>query len=172
MRDWQESAAPDFGADQIGLEDPSGVVVIGVGNDFRSDDAVGRVVARALRAVLPAGVRVVEHSGEGAGLMQTWDGASRAVIIDAVSSGAPPGTIHRVDCSKKQIPTGTSFRSGHAFGVAEGVATARALSRLPAELILFGVEAGSFDPGTTLSDPVRSTASFLPAIIAEELLRR
>ena len=46
---------------------PSGhVVVIGVGNEFRSDDGVGLVIARRIRERVPATVAVVEASGEGA----------------------------------------------------------------------------------------------------------
>src|SRR5512135_36211 len=109
------------------------VVVIGIGNEYRSDDAVGPLIVRALRGNIPASVRLLEHSGEGAGLMDLWQGARRAILVDAVTSGAPPGTIHRLDCSLTPLPTNLSVSSSHAFGVSEGIAAARVLGRLPEE---------------------------------------
>ena len=148
------------------------VVVIGVGNLYRSDDGLGPLVVRNLRAMMPGGARFIEHSGEGAGLMQACSGAGRVIIVDAVSSGTAPGTIHRIDCSRKQIPAGISFRSSHAFGVAEGIATAEVLGQLPPEIILFGIEASSYKSGTAVSTPVQTAIPHLSAIIVEEILRQ
>jgi hydrogenase maturation protease len=47
------------------------LLILGIGNRFRADDGVGPAVAGRLRALgIPAG----EHSGEGAGLMEAWEG--------------------------------------------------------------------------------------------------
>ena len=54
---------------------PQQKLVIGLGNDYRHDDAVGRVVARRLKAIEGDDVRVVEESGEGAALIEAWKGA-------------------------------------------------------------------------------------------------
>ena len=79
-------------------------LIIGLGNDYRSDDAVGRVVARKLRAESLDGVRILEESGEGAALMDAWQGADFVILIDAVHSGAKPGTIYRIDAHAEEIP--------------------------------------------------------------------
>lgn len=136
------------------------VVVIGVGNPDRGDDGAGPAVARQVRAALTAGglahprdVRVLECDGEASGLMEAWDGAPTVILIDAVRSGAPPGHLHRIDAHRQPIAAGGwGFRaSTHAFGVAEAVALARALGRLPARLILYGIEGKTFDAGAGLS---------------------
>ena len=44
-------------------------LVVGIGNPDRGDDAVGRLVARALRGRVPADVRVVEQDGEATALL-------------------------------------------------------------------------------------------------------
>ncbi|MCP4684238.1 MAG: hydrogenase maturation protease, partial [bacterium] len=62
--------------------------VIGVGNEFRGDDAVGLIVASRLREQLPKSIEIIEHTGDGATLMDAWEGADRVYIIDAVKSGA------------------------------------------------------------------------------------
>ena len=79
-------------------------LIIGLGNDYRSDDAVGRVVARKLGAESLDGVRILEESGEGAALMDAWQGADFVILIDAVHLGGKPGTIYRIDAHAEEIP--------------------------------------------------------------------
>ncbi len=148
------------------------VLVIGIGNEFRSDDAIGPLAVRAMKSEAEQGVRFVEHSGEGAGLMELWRGAERVILLDAVMSGAPPGTIHRRDLSREGFTEDLSFNSSHAFGVAEGVAAARILGLLPPELILMGIEPGSFAPGMSVSPAVRASLSTLVQRVQDEIRPR
>ncbi len=144
------------------LEDNADVVVIGIGNEYRSDDAVGPLIVRALKGNIPADVRLLEHSGEGAGLMDLWQGARRAILVDAITSGAPPGTIHRLDCSITPLPANLSVSSSHAFGVSEGIAAARVLGQLPEEILLYGIEASSFAPGLS---PTPDVGASIPLLV-------
>ena len=160
-----ETASPDEPAPDAANAD---VVVIGVGNAYRSDDAVGPLVIRALQKNLTGGARLLEHSGEGAGLMEAWRGARRVVLVDAITSGAPPGTIHRIDCSRAPLPRDLAVSSSHAFGVAEGVAAARVLGQLPPEVVLFGIEAGSFEYGVVPTPAVAASIPLLVRKISDE----
>jgi hydrogenase maturation protease len=67
--------------------------IIGIGNEYRQDDGVGVFAARKLRELLPPGINVREESGEGARLMDAWDGFSCVILIDAVNTGGRPGEI-------------------------------------------------------------------------------
>jgi hydrogenase maturation protease len=116
------------------------VLVIGIGNEFRGDDAVGLLAARDVEALRLPGVRVLESRGDGARLMRLWKDFTTVMLIDAVHSGSPPGTLHRLDASHNPIPARFLCTSSHQFGVAEAVETARALGELPEHLIVFGVE--------------------------------
>lgn len=133
----------------------SPVVVIGVGNDYRSDDAVGLAVVRTLKAKEPPGILCLESDGDGTTLMETWSHASRVIIIDAISSGAQPGTVYRFDALTQPLPASYSFSSTHAFGVAEALQLAHTLDQLPASLIVYGVEGKHFVAGTELSPEVK-----------------
>ena len=53
----------------------SALRVIGVGNRWRSDDAVGLDVVGRLRGTLPGRSRVVEREGEPTSLIDAWEGA-------------------------------------------------------------------------------------------------
>src|SRR4030042_1787160 len=73
------------------------VLIIGVGNEFRGDDGAGLVVSRRLRALALEGARVLEVEGEGTAVMAAWKGADAVILVDAVHSGAAPGTVHRLE---------------------------------------------------------------------------
>ncbi|MGQ9571722.1 MAG: hydrogenase maturation protease [Dehalococcoidia bacterium] len=136
----------------------SGMLVIGLGNQYRRDDAVGLIVARRLKEAAPEHVRVLEESGEGAALIESWKGADAVILIDALHSGAKPGTVHRLNAHTQPIPTKFSHCSTHAFSIAEAIELARALGQLPPRLIVYGVEGKSFAAGEGLSPEVEKAA--------------
>jgi hydrogenase maturation protease len=141
-------------------------LILGIGNRFRRDDGVGPAVADRLAAL---GVAVQEHSGEGAGLMEAWSGADRVVVIDATQSGAEPGTVVRLDAAAEELPRGLFRYSSHLFGLAEAVETARALGRLPAGLVIWGIEGADFGFGEELAPAVAAAADEVARRIAAEL---
>ncbi len=145
----------------------SPLLVVGVGNDFRGDDAAGLFTVRSLRralheatqgAELP-GVDILEQSGEGAALIEAWRGYETVILVDAARSGAAPGTVHRFEVGAGPLPALLAGRlSSHAFGVAGAVEMARALDRLPPRLIIYAVEGEKFDLGAPLSPEVEEAA--------------
>src|SRR5215510_4588094 len=133
-------------------------LIIGIGNEYRGDDAAGLIVARRLKERFANSVIVLEQSGDGAALMEAWRGAETVIIIDATLSGAEPGTIRRFDANTRPIPK-TSFRcSTHAFGVAEAIELARALGNIPQRLMVYGIEGKNFAAGVGLSAEVEKAA--------------
>lgn len=128
--------------------------IIGIGNPNRGDDGIGRFVAQNLRRHSRDNLEVIEHDGEATSLMDAWRGIDTVILIDAVQSGAPPGTIHRYDANRKPLPTAFSSHSSHAFSVSQAIELARALDQLPRRLIVFGIEGKSFEHGSILSPPV------------------
>lgn len=149
------------------MSSPCRPVVIGVGNEFRSDDALGLLVARELRRRVGNAIRVLEMCGEGASLIEAWGPTDCVWLIDAVRSGSPPGTVHRVDATEARVPAW--FFSSHQFGVAQAVELARALGRLPRRLVLYGIEAGEFKEGIGLSDRVLHSVPELVTLVEQEL---
>ncbi len=73
-------------------------LVIGLGNPLVTDDSVGLRVAAAVRHILGdrPDVDVAEDYWGGLRLMERLIGYERAIIIDAIVTGAAPGTIHRL----------------------------------------------------------------------------
>lgn len=145
-------------------------VVIGVGNEMRSDDALGILVARELSRRLPSSIRVVESNGEGGGMMETWAGSDNAYIVDAVNAPGPPGSVVRLDASRSCLPRHFVPGSSHSFGVAEAIEMARTLGRLPARVILYGIVGESFAVGAGLSDRVLKNLPDLIHMIEEDVV--
>jgi hydrogenase maturation protease len=145
--------------------------VIGVGNEWRRDDAAGLVVARRLRDARLSGVRVVEHEGEPLDLIEEWSGADEVIVVDAVSSGAEPGAIHRLDARSTRLPAELFNGSTHALSVAEAVELARVLERLPRRLLVYGIEGRSFTAGRGLTAEVEPAVSTLVSGLEDILLR-
>jgi hydrogenase maturation protease len=144
-------------------------LVIGIGNEHRADDAFGLFVVRRLAGNLPDSVITIEHSGEGASLMGLWSGYSNVILIDAVCSGAAPGTVYRLDASADKIPARFFHYSTHEFGLAEAVEMARVLNQLPPTLVVFGVEGTRFDLGEPLSREVKDQIDAVVDSILSEL---
>ncbi len=128
----------------------SGVAVIGVGNPWRRDDGVGWAVAAAAGRRLGKVVDVVECDGEPSRLLDAWCELDVAVVVDAVRSGASPGTVHVWD-DVPDLPVASSVTGSHALGIADAVALGRALDRLPTRLIVIGIEVDDTSSGQGLS---------------------
>jgi len=144
------------------------VLVIGVGNDFRGDDAVGLAVARRLEQQAVDGIAVVEAPGEGASLIDVWEGTDAVILIDAVRSGSVPGTIHRLSRRALTRSADLFLHSTHAISVSDAIELARAMKRLPRRLIVVGIEGEDFRAGLGLSQEVKAAVSSAVDTVLEE----
>jgi hydrogenase maturation protease len=113
------------------------IKVIGLGSP-NGDDAVGLEVARQLsRETLPGGAAAVACDRPGVDLLDELEGIDAAVLVDALRSGASPGSVRVL--SPAQLARGHAL-SSHALGVADALALAEALGRRRPELRIVAVE--------------------------------
>ena len=149
-------------------------LVIGLGSPDGGDDAVGLWVARRVAELAPPDVVVVEHE-DPTGLLDLWRGSALAVVVDAVRSGAPPGTLLVLDAGTDAGPLtadawASTGRGGtHDFGLAAAVELGRALHSLPRRLVLVGVEVASMEHGAALSPAVRAALDAAVAAVVKVL---
>lgn len=127
----------------IGYEVDMKILVLGLGNPLVTDDSVGLRIAAKLRDLLAGRpeVEVGEDFCGGLRLMERMIGYDRAIVIDAIQTGAPPGTLHRL--AVDSIPTQRSASAHDA-----SLPTALALGRLAGaalprdeDILLVGIEA-------------------------------
>jgi hydrogenase maturation protease len=145
------------------------VVVVGVGNAYRGDDAVGLTVAEVLRERAELDVRVRVCEQEPTRLIDAWEGADVAFVVDAVASGAEVGRVHRFDAATPLPARVFGSASTHALGVADAVELARTLGRLPERTIVYGIEGASFGAGADVTPEVAAAATQVAQTILEEV---
>ena len=132
-------------------------VVIGVGNDLRGDDAAGWETVR--RLVPSPSLVLHEHPGDAPGLVSLWGPEDDVVIVDAVVSDDPPGTVLEIDALAGKLPAAISWATTHGAGVAEGIEMARVLGLLPRSIVVFGISAKQFDLGAPMTPEVEGAVA-------------
>jgi len=148
------------------------LLVVGIGNPDRGDDAVGALVVQALCGRLPADVRVIERRSDMLGLIEDWSGCEGLVCIDAAAPLGRPGRIHRIDLHAGPLPKQFFSRmSSHDVGLAETIGLARTLQLAPRRIIVYAVEGGSFDSGAPPTPPVAAAVRVVAQRIVTEIRR-
>jgi hydrogenase maturation protease len=146
----------------------SSIRIIGLGNEFRGDDAVGLLAARRLRQEVGDRAEVIEAEMAGVDLVELMEGAQAVILVDAARSGQAPGTVHRFNASAGPIGSQIFPRSSHALGPIDALELARAMGVLPATIIVYGVEAGNTETGQLLSAPVAKALDEVVERIVQE----
>lgn len=137
------------------------VGVLGLGNLMRTDDAVGMLTLRRLLEAdhLPPGVRFIEGGTLGLDLLDSLCGITHLLALDAVDTGAAPGTLMQFAGSElSQLPISKSV---HLLGFADLLGVLRLLEFSPVEVILLGVQPESTGWGTSLSPAVAAVQDAL-----------
>ncbi len=138
------------------------VVVVGIGSAFRSDDAAGLEVARLV-------ADAVAFEGDPVGLIDLWAGADLAIVVDAVRSHEPDGTITRVELDDATSLEAVTSDSSHALGLIDAVLLAQTLDRMPGRLVLYGITASRFDAGDGMTPAVAQAIARCAQRIVDEM---
>ena len=149
------------------------LVVIGIGQALRGDDGAGLAAVQVWQETYPdsarhSNVRVELAELPGIGLLSLLEGVKVAILVDAVRSGALPGTVHFLSEADLANPLASSA-SAHGWGVAETLALGRQLTpqQMPGSIQLIGIEAGELGMGETLSPPVAAALTQAASQIEE-----
>lgn len=124
------------------------VLIAGVGNIWRGDDAFGVEVARRLSDMdLGPDVRVVETGIGGIHLVQELlEPVDALVVVDAVDHGRPPGTVMLIDPEVVDVATMSNLARWDALAdmhyatPERAFMLARALGVLPERFVLVGCQ--------------------------------
>lgn len=142
-------------------------LIVGLGNRFRRDDAVGLAVAAQLKTLPLEHTTVLAHEGDLTALLELWQGYDLAVLIDATFSKSSPGTIRRFEGEIK--PQDYFTFSTHAFDLSQLLELAKTIKRLPPKLLLYGIEGESYEFGEGLSDSVSAAVARAVKMIVDDL---
>ncbi len=117
------------------------IKILGCGNTLMGDDGVGiRAIERLQQIQLPPNVEIVEAGVGGLAILSWIEDADKVVIIDAVQTGnEPPGTVYAF--TDKELPPSEMFMlSLHDLNLVDTINVGRLVQKMPAEIVIIGVE--------------------------------
>lgn len=135
-----------------------------------TDDGVGVRVAQRLTEGyrFPGGVTVMDGGTLGLDLLPHLEGVKRLLMVDAVETGGPPGTVVRL--AGEEIPVALQTKlSPHQMGLQDLLAVAEFQGNRPAEMVLWGVQPASIELGMELSPAVAAQFDRLVEAVLAEL---
>jgi hydrogenase maturation protease len=145
-------------------------LLICIGNEYRQDDGVGPFIGRHLKTKGLEGVRIIENAGDTMAMMDAWKDEDTVILVDAVRSGQPAGTIFCFDAVADPLPEDIFAVSSHDISIPECIALSRSLGIFPEKLIFYGIEGLNFGHGEQLSSVVKEAAEALSERITDDLL--
>jgi hydrogenase maturation protease len=139
------------------------MLVIGVGNDLRRDDGVGRVVASTIEAMELPGVSVLTRSQLVPELIEAMAGSDRVVVVDA--------SIESTSLSTRLAEAGTAPAMTHHGSPESLLSLARTIGLELPDVYVVGVPAADLGLGEGLT---ARTAALVPTTVETvlTLLRR
>ena len=139
------------------LREPAPILVLGLGNTLLSDDGVGPALLDHLSSSAQrweGQVEFVDGGTQGLALLGRLSGRRALIIVDALKTGAPPGTVHRMTLGELRGANPGRAGSAHEGNAGELLAAAQLLDELPDRLFVVGVEPKKIATGHGLSAPV------------------
>jgi hydrogenase maturation protease len=127
-------------APRAGESDRFRVLVLGLGNVLLGDDGVGPLALERLERDyrVPLGVRLAEGGTLGLALLDEIARAEHLILVDAVATEAPPGTLVRLDGEAVRDAVRDRL-SVHQVGVADLLDSARLIGCYPDSVVLLGI---------------------------------
>jgi hydrogenase maturation protease len=113
------------------------ILVLGIGNPILTDDAVGILVVRAITGV---DADVEEAPVGGLVLLDFIRGYDKVIVVDAVKTGRPPGTVSVL--TPQEIKRALHASSTHDVSFFEAVQLGNQLfpEEMPSDIVVVGIE--------------------------------
>lgn len=152
------------------VEKPVDLLVLGLGNVILGDDGLGAAAVARLesRYRIPAGVRLEDGGTLGLALLDMIAEARNVILVDAVRTGDPPGTLVRID-GDDVMDAVRDRLSPHQVGVADLLDVARLMDCYPATVTLLGLTPENIELSVERSGPVDRGLERLVAAVVEEV---
>jgi len=133
------------------------IFIIGIGNENRKDDAIGIKVISVLEKMALSGVQLIKIQDDITDLLNLWANARLVILIDAVISDNPPGTIIRIDANDLSSFKSIKTTSTHSLSIINLIQLAKILGTLPEKLIFYGIEIKNKEVGFGIDEKVEKS---------------
>jgi len=140
------------------------VLIGGIGNVLLGDDGVGPYIARLLAAryEFDEGVEVADLGTPALDLIDQISGKDAVILIDSIRTEAAPGAVLLYRKAEIIHRCPAVRMDPHSPALVETLLSTDLFGIAPADVLLVGIAAESYEAGCSLSQPVK--ASFDPAI--------
>ena len=148
------------------------VLVLGMGNILLEDEGLGIRALELLeqRYEIPPQVELLDGGTTGMGLLDDISGRQHVLVLDAVQTGEPPGTL--VKLAGDEVPVYFGMRiSPHQLGLSDVLATLELSGEQPAGVTVLGLVPLSLEMCLRLSDLVNGRLDSLVEAAVNELDR-
>ncbi|MFP4476132.1 MAG: hydrogenase maturation protease [Desulfatibacillaceae bacterium] len=134
--------------------------ILGVGSPILADDGAGVAVVRRLGELgVPGRVTLTEGGAGGLSLLDMIQEVERLVVVDAMATGAAPGTIREFAPDEMDAAPTCHLSSVHGGGFLDALALReKLLGRRIAEVRIIGIEAGDLTSFSESLTPVVAEA--------------
>ena len=135
-----------------------------------NDDAAGVLVVQALaeKFNFPEELTLLDGGTLGLDILPYLEGIDRLLVVDAVETGDPPGTLIRMTGDDIPLALATKV-SPHQMGLKDLLLVADLQGYAPREMVLWGVQPGSIEMDIELSPEVAQSMGALQERVLEEL---
>jgi hydrogenase maturation protease len=147
-----------------------GLLVLGLGNVLLGDDGLGAAaVARMERSYrIPPGVQLEDGGTLGLSLLGLLAESDRVILVDAVRTDDPPGTLVRID-GKHVMDAVRERLSPHQVGVADLLDAARLIDCYPTSVTLLGLVPETIDLSVVRSNAIDASLDELVEAMVREV---
>lgn len=143
-------------------------VVLGIGNILNRDEGLGVRVLAPLRERIDAACRaeLLDGGTLGLRLLPIVEECDHLLILDAVDAGKPAGTM--IEIGREELPFLSRITASiHEASIQAALGLAKVRGRLPADVVLLGIQPGDVSLGEGLSGVVEDGMRHLVERAAE-----
>jgi len=141
-----------------------------MGNILLEDEGLGIRALEALekRYEIPAGIELLDGGTTGMGLLDDISGREHLLVLDAVQTGAPAGTL--VALRDEQVPVYFGMRvTPHQLGLSDVLATLELSGEQPKRVTVLGLVPESLELALELSESIGARLDALVEAAVNEL---
>lgn len=146
------------------------LLILGVGNILLTDEGAGvHAIQELQRRSLPENVEIIDGGTMGLELMWLMENRQKIILIDAVQTHEPPGTIFRFTPNDIGKISGGRQVSFHQLGFLDTLKVARYLGKEPPEIIIVGIQPKSIEMGMELTPEIKARLPQLLECVMKEV---
>ena len=144
--------------------------MLGMGNLLLEDEGLGVRALESLQKTydIPPEIELLDGGTTGMGLLDDISGREHLIVLDAVQTGAPPGTL--VELRGEEVPVYFGLRvTPHQLGLSDVLATLELSGERPAAVTVLGLVPASLELSLELSELITSRLPDLVSAAIDEL---